>query len=97
MVGGQGTITLRDIRGVFLTGELLLDSNNGAGRVSGQTTYSDAALDPVGVGVLRAPAVTGSAGYAVTMDTISGQVRVRLAGAAGHIVEWTVEVTITEP
>lgn len=94
---GSGTVTLRDIRGTFISGEVLLDAANGTGRVNGQLVFPDAGLDGGGVTTIRAAQVTGAAGYAVGMDVSGGQVRVRLTGAANHIIEWTVEITIMEP
>jgi hypothetical protein len=94
-----GTITLRDLSGLFINGEQIIDDANGTGRVSGEPIYSGAVIDDQGVGSLRVPAGTGvsDAHYAVTFDVVAGQLRVRLAGAPGHIVEWTVDVTLMEP
>ena len=94
----SGTLTVRDVVGTFIIGETIVDANNGSGSVSGGLVYTDVTLDAIGTTTLRPTSQTASApGYAITCDAVAGQVRVRLAGLAGHTVEWTVEISIFEP
>ncbi len=94
--GASGTLTLRDITGVFVSGETIQDSNSGLARAGGTVTFIDSALDDAGVTTMRAksPAATT---YAATVDCLGGSLRVRLTGKVSKIVEWVVNVNLTRP
>ena len=100
---GSGSLALRDITGTFLQGEKITDTQTGSGLVGGALQYSNSSIDGGGVTVLR-PAQVGTTftppdtpGYNVNIDTFGDLLRVRVTGATGHYVEWTVEVDLTEP
>lgn len=95
-VGTDGTLSLRDVDGTFLNGETITDSGGGSGQVNGSISSPSAAVDDVGVTVLRAMGPTTGT-YAATIDVSSGAARVRVTGAASETVDWTVHARVFGP
>ena len=85
--GAAGTITLRDVRGTFQTGESLVFSDGPTAIAASAIVTSNAAL------AISAAGVAASMGsYAVAVDASGALARVMITGAAGHTVEWEVMV-----
>ena len=94
--GATGTLTLRNIIGTFVNGEVVADTNTGVGTFSGAVGFSNAVLDATGAGALRAATFTGTA-WAAAFDVSGANVVLNVSGEAAAVVEWTVEVDILEP
>lgn len=87
---GSGTMTLGDISGTFINGEVLTDDAGGAARVDGTLSTSNAALDGGGNTDVRAPATTGT--YDAYWDVSGAKVRLVVVGDTGEAVQWTARV-----
>lgn len=85
---GSGTLTLRDIVGTFVSGELIVDTSTGSARVSGSIATSSAALDGTGAGTLRADTITGT-GWDATFNVSGSMIRLVVTGEAAKTIEWT--------
>jgi len=94
--GTDGTLTLRDIVGTFLNGEIIADTSTGSATISGSISSPTAALDDVGIEEIRPKGPTTTA-YVLAIDASAGAARVRVTGASSNTVEWAVEVTLTTP
>jgi hypothetical protein len=93
--GTTGTLTLRNLVGTFINGEVVGDTNVGLATFSGAIGFSNAALDG-GTVALRAGVTTGSA-WTAAFAVVGANMVLNVAGEAGAIVEWTVEVDVLEP
>ena len=93
---GSGTLTLRDITGTFISGELMTDTSTGSARASGSISTSNAALDATGTGVIRADTITGT-GWDAVFAVSGSMVRCNVTGEAGVTIEWTVRLTRLVP
>lgn len=94
--GATGTLTLRNIIGTFVNGEVVADTNTGVGTFSGALGTSNAVLDATGAGTLRADTTTGT-GWTAIFAVSGANVVLNVAGEAAAVVEWTVEVDLLEP
>jgi hypothetical protein len=94
--GSTGTLTLRDIEGVFLNNEQIQDTASGVADVNGVIAFANAALDSGGVGAIRT-AVETTAGYDCTFAAAGGEIQLRVTGASGHVVEWYCQVDVFTP
>jgi hypothetical protein len=90
--GGTGTLTLGDLTGTFILGEVLTDSEGGAARVAGALAAQNLALDAIGSVALRAAGLSPATNYAAVWDASGGNLRLRLTGEAGHLVQWTARI-----
>lgn len=88
---GSGTLTLRDITGTFISGELITDTSTGSARVSGSISTSNAALDATGSGVLRADTITGT-GWDAVFAVSGAMMQCKVTGEAGVTIDWTVRL-----
>lgn len=94
-IGTSGTLTVRDITGTFINGETIQDAVSGVAHMASAITYSDAAVDDVGVTEMRAMGPMGSP-YAVDINILGGTVRVQVTGVISTTVEWDVAVELTK-
>ena len=88
---GSGTLTLRDIEGTFISGELITDTSTGSARVSGSLGTSNVALDATGSDPVRVDTITGT-GWDVVFDVSGSMMQVKVTGEAANTIEWTVKV-----
>ncbi len=91
--GLTGTLTVKDIIGVFLDNEIITDSSTGSATVNGTLTHQNAAL--LGSTVVVSTAVETVAGYAADFAAAAGNVEIQVTGAAATTLEWTVEAKVT--
>ena len=91
--GGTGTLTVKDIIGVFLDNEIITDSSTGSATVNGTLTHQNAAL--LGSTVVVSTAVETVAGYAADFAAAAGNIEIQVTGAAATTLEWTVEAKVT--
>ena len=91
--GLTGTLTLRDIIGVFLDNEPLTDSSTGAATVNGTLSHQNAVL--LGSTVVVSTAVETVAGYGADFAANAGNIEVKVTGAASATIDWTCEVRAT--
>lgn len=90
----SGTLTLIQVTGSFLVGEVITDSAGGVATATGAFTPANTVLDATGQTHVRTPTVTGSSGYAVGIVVSSQMVQVTVTGATGHVVDWDVKVSV---
>ncbi|CAB4144009.1 hypothetical protein UFOVP469_6 [uncultured Caudovirales phage] len=88
---GSGTLTLRDITGTFVSGELLTDTSTGSARASGGISTSSTALDSVGSDPIRPDATTGT-GWDVEFTVSGAMIQLMVTGEASVTIDWTVRV-----
>lgn len=88
---GSGNMTLRDITGTFISGELLTDSSTGSARVSGSLSTSNAALDATGSTAIRADTITGT-GWDAAFSISGSMMQLMVTGEASVTIDWTVRV-----
>lgn len=89
---GSGTLTLGDISGTFVTGEVLTDDEGGNARADGVISTSDAVLDGGGSTALRADALIASAAYDAYWAVSGAKMRLVVVGATSEAVQWTCRV-----
>lgn len=90
----SGTLTLEDITGTFLVGEMITDNAGGSALTSGPVTPSATVLDATGQTDVRAPTVTGGSGYAVNFAVSGPMFQVQVVGASAHTVAWQIKVKV---
>ncbi len=93
--GATGTLTLTDIKGVFLDNELILDDQgtSGSATVNGTLTPQNVSLDGVGNVNLRSVYETDTdfaAAFVANVDDIE----LRVTGDTSKTVEWNVHVDV---
>ena len=88
--GATGTLTLRDITGVFIDDEIITDVAGGSAAVNGTLTSVNAALlgSVNAIRAAREDDVTWNATFAVN----GVDVEVQITGAAAKTVEWLIHV-----
>jgi hypothetical protein len=84
--GATGTLTLKDIVGVFLDNEAISDGAGGAAVVNGTLTHQNCAL--LGSTVAISAAVETVAGYAADFAVATGNIEVQVTGDTGDTMEW---------
>ncbi len=89
---GSGTLTLRDIDGTFIDGEVLTDDDGGDARANGTISTSNAALDGGGNTDVRTPQVGSSAAYDSYWDVSGAKIRLMVVGDSGEAVQWVARV-----
>lgn len=89
---GSGTLTLGDIEGTFINGEVLTDADGGYARADGTITTVDAALDGGGSTDIRTQRLSGTAAYDAYFDASGAKVRLMVVGDTGQAVQWTARV-----
>lgn len=89
---GSGTLTLADISGTFVNGEVLTDGDGGDARADGTITTSNAALDGGGSTDIRTQRLSGTAAYDAYFDVSGAKVRLMVLGDTSHAVQWTARV-----
>lgn len=89
---GSGTLTLGDISGTFVNGEVLTDDDGGAARADGTISTSNAALDGGGSTAVRADALINSAAYDAYWDVSGAKLRLMVVGDTSEAVQWTARV-----
>ena len=89
---GSGTLTLGDISGTFVTGEVLTDDEGGYARADGTISTSNAALDGGGNTAVRADALINSAAYDAYWEVSGAKMRLMVVGATSEAVQWTCRV-----
>lgn len=94
--GATGTLTLRNIVGTFINGEVVADTNTGVGTFSGALGFSNAVLDGTGAGTLRTATTTGT-GWNAAFGVVGANVVLNVAGEAAAVIEWTASLDILEP
>src|SRR5260370_399528 len=87
---GTGTLTLKDIKGVFTVGETITDSSGGSGRCAGAQVDQAAVL--LGAVLAVRPARQDDVAWVANIDVQGGDVRVTVTGKAATTIEWTVDV-----
>lgn len=97
--GANGTLSIRDIVGTFIVGEVVADTSTGSGRFQGSIGYSDSALDAGGSQHVRGPHTTGTwvHPWVVEITVLGSLLQVMVTGEVAKIVEWSVEVSALEP
>lgn len=91
--GTTGALTLTDIQGTFIDGEIIVDGATGSARVNGAISVPVAALDTVGVVSLRT-AYESDTDWAATFVVNQQEVELRVTGDTNQTVEWTVDVDV---
>jgi hypothetical protein len=89
---GSGTLTLGDISGTFISGEVLTDDDGGDARADGTISTSNAALDGGGNTDIRATAAINSSAYDAAFDVSGSKVRLMVTGANSEAVQWTCRI-----
>lgn len=89
---GSGTLTLGDISGTFISGEVLTDDESGDARADGTISTSGAALDGTGNTDMRTPTVLNSAAYDAYFDCSGAKIRLMVVGDTSEAVQWTCQV-----
>jgi hypothetical protein len=89
---GSGTLTLGDISGTFISGEVLTDDDGGDARADGTISTSNAALDGTGSTDIRTATVLSSAAYDAYFDCSGAKLRLMVVGASSEAVQWTCQV-----
>jgi len=88
--GQNGTLTLQDIDGTFVSGEIITDTGNGSAHASGTPAPQNAAL--VGsVTTIRSAQITDN-NWAATFAVTGYQVVLNVTGDTNYNVEWQVDV-----
>lgn len=90
--GATGTLRLTDVVGTFLDDEIIKDGSTGSATANGTTTFSDAVL--VGSVTPLRPAQEIVTGWDATFRAVGPQIEFAVLGAAGQLVEWTVDVQV---
>lgn len=89
---GSGTLTLGDITGTFVTGEVLTDDEGGYARADGTISTSNASMDAGGSTAVRADRLINSAAYDAYFDVSGAKTRLMVVGDTGEDVQWTCRV-----
>lgn len=90
-----GTLTIRDISGTFLSGEVISDTSAGSASFVGTITTSNAALDTTGSVVIRAAGTAGGAATCAVLVAVSGSLaQVTVQGVVAQTFEWSVEASL---
>jgi len=89
---GSGTLTLGDISGTFVTGEVLTDDDGGNARADGAISTVDAALDGGGNTAVRPAAQINSAAYDAYWAVSGAKMRLMVVGATSELVQWSCRV-----
>jgi len=89
---GSGTLTLGDISGTFVTGEVLTDDEGGNARADGTISTVDAALDGAGSVDMRTPALINGAAYDAYWAISGAKMRLMVVGEASEFVQWSCRV-----
>lgn len=89
--GTFGTLSLKDVKGTFATGELITGSTTGSAAVNG--TLADGAyhLDSVGLALLRTAYETDAA-WDIQFVASPGEIAVNVQGNSSQTIDWTVQV-----
>lgn len=87
---GSGTLTLGDIDGTFLDGEVITDADGGDAHVDGTISTSNAALDAGGSTDVRTPRTTGT--YDAEWTVSGAKIRLVVTGDTGEAVQWVARV-----
>lgn len=91
--GATGTLTLRDITGVFVDNETITDTSTGAAVVNGTLTGQAAAL--LGSTTSIETAVESDADFACDFGATSDEIRILVTGDSSKTVEWTISAKVT--
>ena len=91
--GATGTLTVKNIIGIFADNEALTDSSGGAATCNGTLTAQNAAL--LGSTNQMATAVETVAGYTADFAVAAGNVEVNVTGAAAATIDWIVAASVT--
>jgi hypothetical protein len=91
--GATGTLTLKDIIGVFLDNEEISDSSGGLAIANGVLNHQNAAL--LGAIAAICPAVETDAAWAAIFAVNAGNVEVDVTGAAATSIVWTTSVKVS--
>ena len=86
--GATGTLTIKDITGVYLDNEIITDSSTGSATANGTLSHQNAAL--LGSTVVISAAVETVGGYGADFVANAGNVEVQVTGAAATTLEWIV-------
>lgn len=89
---GSGTLTLGDISGTFISGEVLTDDDGGDARADGTISTSNASLDGTGNTDIRTATVLSSAAYDAYFDCSGAKIRLMVVGDTSEAVQWTCQV-----
>lgn len=89
-----GSLTLIDQTGTFQSGETITDGSGGQAQVSGPMAFAATVLDSTGQTHVRAPTVSGGAGYAVFIAASGAMIQVQVQGTVAHTVAWQVKVKV---
>jgi hypothetical protein len=82
--GATGTLTIRDVTGVFIDNEAITGSSGGAAVVNGDWIQANLIASSGSTGVAYSSAFIGN----------SSQVELRVRGTAAHTVEWICDVDV---
>lgn len=94
--GAAGTLTVRDVKGVFEVGETVNTSAGQSAKCTAPLSSPTVTVDPAHVGAI-APNHRTNGAYDATINASSALVRVQVKGATDEIVEWGVEVDAMRP
>lgn len=89
---GSGTLTLGDISGTFISGEVLTDDDGGDARADGTISTSNAALDGGGSTDVRTQQAIASATYDAAFDVSGAKIRLMVTGESAETVQWTCRI-----
>lgn len=84
--GATGTLTVKDIIGVFLDNEIITDDSGGSAKANGTLSHQNCAL--LGSTVVISTAVETTAGYAADFAVATGNIEVQVTGDTGDTLEW---------
>lgn len=93
--GATGTLTLTDIKGVFLDNEIIRDDQGspGSATVNGSLSSSNASLDGVG-NVSARTAYETDTDFAAAFVANGTEIELRVTGDTSKTVEWNVHVDV---
>ena len=91
--GATGTLTLKDIVGIFIDGEVITDSSGGSADANGVLVPANAAL--IGATTSVEAAVETDAAWACDFAFAAGNIEAQVTGAAGATIEWTCSASVT--
>lgn len=89
--GTTGTLSLGQVNGEFLDGEIITGSTTGSANADGTLTHGAHALDTVGTVLLRTAYET-NANWDVGFAATTGEVKITVTGDTSQTIDWTVHV-----
>lgn len=89
--GSTGTLSLGDVVGTFLNGEIVTGSTTGSATVNGTLSDGAHAIDSVGLAHLRTAYETDSA-WDISVTATAGELAINVTGNSNQTIDWTVHI-----